>query len=199
VTAGREEGSGVAIDVRAANEEDAPAIARVHVESWQATYPGIVPQRVLENLSVERRMARWSSLLADPGEARIWIAELDGRVAGFAGTTRPADPALGIGVAELETIYLLPAAQGLGLGRLLLKRATDDLMARGFSAAILWVLTANDRARRFYEAAGWRPDGAAQMLDFDGTPVEEIRYRIELSRATSISTARSVPRSRLQP
>jgi RimJ/RimL family protein N-acetyltransferase len=39
------------------------------------------------------------------------------------------------------------------------------------------VLTDNARARRFYEAAGWRPDGTVRILDFDGTPIEEIRYR----------------------
>jgi GNAT superfamily N-acetyltransferase len=176
-----------AISVRRATAGDAPAIASVHVASWQATYRGIVPQAILDNLSVERRMAGWARLLAAPGEARVWIGELDGDIVGFAGTARPADPALGEGVAELETIYLLPAAQGLGLGGLLLRRATDDLAERGFSSAILWVLTANERARRFYEAAGWRPDGAAQMLDFDGTPVEEIRYRIGLSKPTQRS------------
>jgi GNAT superfamily N-acetyltransferase len=178
-----EERAGGAIDVRPANVNDAPAIARVHVESWQATYPGIVPQQILDNLSVERRLAGWSRLLASPGEARVWIGELDGRVVGFAGTARPVDPAMGAGVAELETIYLLPVAQGRGLGRLLMRRATDDLVERGFPSAILWVLTDNERARRFYEAGGWRLDGGAQMLDFDGTPVEEIRYRIEFAGA----------------
>jgi hypothetical protein len=27
---------------------------------------------------------------------------------------------------------------------------------------------------------GWQADGRVQMLDFDGTPVEEMRYRIDL-------------------
>ena len=61
-----------------------------------------------------------------------------------------------------------------------METATGDLVERGFASAILWVFTANDRARRFYEAAGWRPDGTAQLLDFDGTAIEEIRYSIDL-------------------
>jgi hypothetical protein len=38
----------------------------------------------------------------------------------------------------------------------------------------------NVRARRFYEAAGWRPDGAAKIDDSRGFPLEEVRYRHDL-------------------
>ena len=174
------------IGVRPASPADAPEIARVHVESWRATYPGLIPQSVLNGLSVERRTDFWSRLLQDPGETRTWVGELDGRIAGFVGTGLPDDP--GVPGAELKSIYTSPAAQGLGLGRLLLQTAVSDLVERRFSSAILWVLTANARARRFYEAAGWRADGAAQMLDFDGTATEEIRYRIDLAPTTPRST-----------
>ncbi|MFB9446981.1 hypothetical protein Dvina_25355 [Dactylosporangium vinaceum] len=35
----------------------------------------------------------------------------------------------------------------------------------------------NEAARRFYEAGGWHPDGTTRTEDFDGEPVEELRYR----------------------
>jgi hypothetical protein len=63
----------------------------------------------------------------------------------------------------------------------------DDLAERGFSAVVLWVLAGNARGRGFYEALGWCSDGRAQMLDFDGTPVEEVRYRLDLP-ARSVAT-----------
>ena len=34
-------------------------------------------------------------------------------------------------------------------------------------------------ARRFYQAAGFRADGARSTIDFDGTPIDEIRYRLD--------------------
>ena len=37
--------------VRAATVRDADDIAIVHVTSWRETYPGIVPQSVLDDLS----------------------------------------------------------------------------------------------------------------------------------------------------
>jgi GNAT superfamily N-acetyltransferase len=173
-------GAGEGPSVRPATIADAAAIAEVHVASWRTTYAGIVPRSVLDGLSVERRRDGWTGRLADPGEARAWVGELDGRVVGFVGTGRPTAPELPDLTGELESIYLLDSAQGRGLGGLLVRTALADLRERGFSTAILWVLTANATARRFYETLGWAPDGSSQMLDFDGTPIEEIRYRIDL-------------------
>ncbi len=48
----------------------------------------------------------------------------------------------------------------------------------GFAPLVLWVIEANLRGRQFYERSGWRVDGARQPIDFDGVPVDEIRYRL---------------------
>lgn len=174
--------------VRPAVPADAPDIARAHVEAWQSAYVGLVPQNTLDRLSIERRAVYWSRRLAEPGADRTWVAERDGRIVGFVGTGRPEDPELPSSTAEVQAIYLVSSARKLGFGRLLLETAIGDLVERDFSGAILWVFTANNRARRFYEAAGWQPDGTAQMLDFDGHRIEEIRYRIDLRRTPPNST-----------
>ncbi len=49
---------------------------------------------------------------------------------------------------------------------------------RGFAPIVLWVIEGNLRGRRFYERAGWAPDGGRQPIDFDGVMVDEIRYRL---------------------
>jgi ribosomal protein S18 acetylase RimI-like enzyme len=90
------------------------------------------------------------------------------------------DDATGLG--EVYAIYLAPSALGRGLGRALMDAALAELAAAGLATVVLWVLTANASARRFYERAGFRPDGAVRTLDFDGTPIEEIRCRRAESR-----------------
>lgn len=172
----------LAVGVRLAEAPDADGIAAAHVEGWRAAYVGLVPKAVLDGLSVERRREMWADRISEPGETRTWVAHLGDRIVGFAGTARPSDPALPENTAELESIYLLPDLWHTGTGRKLMRLAVDDLAARGFKRAILWVFTDNERARRFYEAAGWSPDGAVQMLDFSGLPIEEIRYRRELDQ-----------------
>src|SRR5881396_2752599 len=44
------------ITYRAATIDDVPAVARVHVESWQRSFAGIVPQDFLNKMSVEIRI-----------------------------------------------------------------------------------------------------------------------------------------------
>jgi RimJ/RimL family protein N-acetyltransferase len=45
------------------------------------------------------------------------------------------------------------------------------------------VLETNERARRFYEAAGWRWDGAKNEYDFDCAERPIVRYAFRLSTA----------------
>jgi GNAT superfamily N-acetyltransferase len=80
-------------------------------------------------------------------------------------------------VGEVIGIYLLPEAWGTGLGRELMAASVEHLAAAGHSAATLWVLESNARARRFYARAGWAEDGAVQRSDRLGFPITEVRYR----------------------
>jgi GNAT superfamily N-acetyltransferase len=165
--------------VRPATPSDADAIAVVHVDSWRAAYRGIVPARILDGLSVERRAAGWRETIESAGDERVWVVERDGGVIGFAATGPARDDDAVAGSGEVMAIYLDPAAWSTGIGRRLFAAAVEDLRGRAFGPLVLWVLTANARGRHFYEAAGWRPDGTSRTLDFGGTPIEEIRYRFD--------------------
>ena len=90
------------------------------------------------------------------------------------------DDDLGPSVGQVYAIYLVAECWGRGIGRDLLQRAETDLGSAGYQGASLWVLTTNDRARRFYEAAGWRPDGTHKIEPFGGAELDEIRYRKQL-------------------
>jgi RimJ/RimL family protein N-acetyltransferase len=60
----------------------------------------------------------------------------------------------------------------------------------GFAETVLWVLPANARARRFYEAAGWVADGAERTSEVFGVTVPEVRYR---RRSTSAAISSATP------
>lgn len=161
-------------------EADVRSIAEVHVRSWQAAYRGQIPDRVLDNLSVEGCEEWWRRSLSQISEA-VWVAEVNGKTVGFAST----GPARGEGfdpsrTSELYAIYLDRESWGKGIGRRLLKAAEERLREQGFEDAILWVLHTNARARRFYEAAGWRHDGTTQTLTLQDAKLLEVRYRKEL-------------------
>jgi ribosomal protein S18 acetylase RimI-like enzyme len=172
------------IVVREASIGDARAIAELHVRSWQSAYRGIVPDAVLDGLSIDARRDVWSRAIGrattEPSrEARVWVVEEAGTVRGFAETRPSRDADAQPGTGEVHSIYLEPQAWGRGLGPRLLAHAAADLRARGLAPLVLWVIEDNARGRRFYERAGWRPDGARQPIDFDGVMVDEIRYRLD--------------------
>ncbi|HTW06745.1 MAG TPA: GNAT family N-acetyltransferase [Acidimicrobiales bacterium] len=168
--------------VRAAELSDAAGIGLVHVRSWQAAYRDLVPQSFLDGLDAEQRGAGWARYLgASPHEREaVLVAELDGQVVGFAsvGPSRDGDAD---GVGEVRAIYLLADRWGQGMGRELMRAALDALRALGFTQASLWVLGSNQRARRFYEAGGWCPDGASKSDDSRGFLLTEVRYTRAIS------------------
>jgi len=65
-------------------------------------------------------------------------------------------------------------------GRELMTATLDFLANLGYTQVTLWVLDTNARARRFYEAAGFRADGALKVDDGRGFPLSEVRYRRSL-------------------
>jgi ribosomal protein S18 acetylase RimI-like enzyme len=71
----------------------------------------------------------------------------------------PDDPARG----HVFSLYVDPSSAGAGVGRALLAHGVQELEARGFTAATLWVFAANERALRFYRASGWAPTGATRV------------------------------------
>ncbi len=171
--------------IREAAAPDADAIARLHVGAWQWAYRGLLPDAYLDGLSADiARRTAWRRQQLSHGdyEGRTWVVERAGAIVGFADTGPARDEDAIHGTAELYAIYLAESATGKGLGRDLLGYSLDDLHRRGYTAATLWVLTGNDRARRFYEALGWRPDGATKTEQGPGVVLEEVRYRIDLNR-----------------
>ncbi|VWB18578.1 hypothetical protein [Burkholderia diffusa] len=65
------------IDIRAATSVDARAIAEIHVASWRATYPGIMPASYLAGLSVQLRTTAWRDVL-DAGRPHVALAYAEG-------------------------------------------------------------------------------------------------------------------------
>lgn len=161
---------------RAATAEDAEDIEAVRLAGWQRAYRGIVADAYLDAMTgnAERRRRQ----LLDPATGRAdLVAVDDGHLVGWIaiGPSRDADANAGAD-GEVYACYVRPARWRQGIGGELLRQGIARLLAAGYRDITLWVLAANDGARRCYERAGFRPDGSQQELDLGG-PVVEVRYR----------------------
>jgi len=167
--------------VRPATVADAPAVAEIHVRSWQAAYRGMLSDQVLDSLSVSEWTAKRRKFLQQPApEQRFWILESEQRLEGFLDTGASRDAPAGDRVAEIYALYLHPRCWGQGLGRTLIERALKDLRSGKWRQVELWVLDQNLQARRFYEAAGFAADGAARPDNFRGCTWTDLRYTLRL-------------------
>ncbi|WP_169789916.1 GNAT family N-acetyltransferase [Actinoplanes subtropicus] len=165
--------------VREATVNDVEALADVHVRTWRKAYQGKVPQQYLDQLDPRQRQEVWQRILQDPGPAITLVAEHKSQgVVGFirVSPSRDADADSQL-TGEVQAVYLLPEYWGHGAGQLLMAAGLRRLTEAGYRDSTLWVLATNNRARRFYEAGGWRPDGATKTDDSRGFSLFEVRYR----------------------
>jgi ribosomal protein S18 acetylase RimI-like enzyme len=181
------------IRIRPAASADGLAIARMRAESWRMAYADVLPEATLAEQTTPAAIARegeWRSahsmdgvlIAEEPGDAGAGPAGL----AGFAafGPERSADDdpypphsdPPEHGRAELYAIYVVPRHWSTGTGRALMDNVLALAASAGYTDISLWVMEANERARRFYELAGFGATGESVVLGRLGG-VTEIRYR----------------------
>jgi len=144
--------------IRPALAPDARGIARAHVESWRSSYRGILPDSIIDRVDVGQRVETRSRILADPAIVQLVAYDVThGDIVGFcdAGESRRRHVVRADG--EIYALYFVPHAKRHGLGSEMFDQCRTILRARGLVSLVIWVLEANDPARRFYEAMGGKP------------------------------------------
>jgi GNAT superfamily N-acetyltransferase len=119
--------------LRRATFADAQAIARVHRTAMQVSL-AFLP----ELHTPEEDLQFFSERFLPANE--VWVADIEGEIAGY----------VGFDADWVHHLYVLPGAQGQGIGTALLAKARADGRGRR-----LWTFQQNARARRFYEAHGF--------------------------------------------
>ncbi len=97
------------------------------------------------------------------GRGLVWVAEVDGQVAGFsAGDPRDA---------TIWALFVDPEFEGARLGSVLLSKACNDLKAAGHAEARLFT-DPGTKAARLYRKLGWQVVGP--------TAEGELEFRLSL-------------------
>lgn len=149
------------------------------MRSWQAAYRGLISDDYLDRLDPADRAARYTFGRTDADGPHTVLAVDGDRICGFATTGRSRDPDRER-AGELYAIYVDPGWWSRGVGRLLMEEARRRLTDQRYSEAVLWVLTGNTRAERFYRTDGWEPDGDRRLQEIHGVEVSEDRYTRQL-------------------
>ena len=165
--------------LRRATNADALAVGRIHVESWNVAYRGIMPDEVIAKTDLAYRTQFWAERIADP-DWPVFVIEEQGECVAFCQmipTRDPDDDPEAVG--HITSLHVLPWLRGQGHGRALMDHVLAEFRERGFTAVTLWVLEENRTARKFYEQYGFALDLATRR--YPRTEVPEVRYRISVT------------------
>ena len=161
--------------IRPATRDDIPGLARVHVQSWLETYTGLVPQEILDAITLESRVLQWERTFDHPHG--IFVALENDVVVGFASCGAAQDFLQADG--ELYTLYLLNSHQHRGLGRALWNAVLEFGQARNWESMVVWVLESNILAQGFYKHSGCKlVDHRVEVLR--GVKLPEVAYELML-------------------
>lgn len=167
------------MNIRAASAADAKLIAEVHVASWQYAYRDLLPQEFLAGLSVVQREAMWATSLVKK-EPSLLVAEVNNKVVGFSAFGPCRDDGSHPTDYEIWAIYLAPSHWSTGIGRQSWLRSREAMVGQGATRISLWAIVGNQRAARFYTAAGFRPESrSSKPFELGGVQLQEIRYVLQ--------------------
>ncbi|TGA97645.1 GNAT family N-acetyltransferase [Sporolactobacillus shoreae] len=132
--------------VRKAVMADMERIREIAEITWGETYKGLIPEeiqsRFLEFAYSDRNL-EWRI------ERTLFFVAMEGKkLVGFANASVRDD------FAELMAIYVLPDSQRCGIGSMLLKVITEDLI--GISKMIVAVEAGNKLGESFYHTKGFK-------------------------------------------
>ena len=130
---------------------DLPTIQRLLLETWLDAYGSFIPREDLTGyLHLQYSQAKLEGLFADPDVTGL-VAELDGAVAGYAKLYH----ARANQRFSLHQLYVLPAKQGLGLGRRLMAGAEARAGELGADRIWVGVMVKNAPAVTWYQKMGY--------------------------------------------
>lgn len=159
--------------IREATNQDIPAIAKVHVDTWKSTYKNIFSNDFLANISYQKREQGWHQIFANASDNNsfTYVIESDAnQIVGFAnaGTEREGNP---IYSGELYAIYIIENFQQQGIGKKLVKTVVEKLKRMQIDSMLVWVLKDNT-ACSFYENLGGRKVAEKEIIREENKLIE---------------------------
>lgn len=167
------------IKIRPARPEDLEAVrAIINREIAEGVAHFATEPQTAEEVAAEHERAT----TAEP--AYPWfVAEVDGTVAGFA-RSGPWKPRQAYRWAVEISVYLAPAFQRKGLGRMLYTELFAELERLGYRRVIAGMTWPNPGSQRLHESFGMRLVGTFERIGFKNDQWHDTRYyQIDLPRS----------------
>lgn len=143
--------------IRAAQVADGPSLGRMG-EALAREHHRFDPLRFMDGEGFASGYRSWLLREARSDEAVVLVAELGGRVVGYAyGRLEGTDwSTFREACGELQDLWVEPDARGSGIGRALAEAAFAKLVELGAPRVVLHAAARNEPARRLFARLGYR-------------------------------------------
>ena len=143
-----------AITIREATLNDIPAVAKMHVESWNRTYKGIIDQDYLDNMknNLEKRIERMKN---EFHLRKMIVATIDNEIVAFSEFTLTNDFSKDLDIdCELCGLYVKNEYIGTGIGTQVFNYIRNLFIKHNRHKMGLWCAKENNNAVGFYKSKG---------------------------------------------
>ena len=141
--------NGMMVTFRLAGSEDAKKLAEIRCMSWKSAYRGIYPDEMLDCFDFAGHEKRFQKQIQD-AQTAVYVIQSGGRAVGYVTLSRRE------GYKDfdvcMDSLYLMPEAQGRGIGRAAMEFVREQCREMGYSKFYHSCNPHNHRACAFYTA-----------------------------------------------
>jgi len=162
------------VEIRLARPSDAPDMAEIIMRSWETAYKDILPPEYIREKNAVRP-EQYKRAITDEN-TNSYIIRRGDKTVGVMRIDSPQDGDADGSCYELHNIYLHPDYFRQGIGTLAMEFAFQKARDLGKKIMLVWVISDNINAIRFYEKCGFAADGCKREKDA-GKILTSIRMR----------------------
>lgn len=166
--------------IRDATIKDIPEIAKLHIDSWNKTYNGIIAKDHLDNMkrNIDKRIERMKN---EFNIRKMIVATIDDEIVAFSEYTLTNQFSKDLDIdCELCGLYVKNQYVGIGIGTKMFNYVVNEFIKKGNSKMGLWCVKENTNAINFYKSKGGI-QVAEKNFELAGKEYNEIAFVYDLT------------------
>ena len=166
--------------IRDATIVDIPEVAKLHVDSWNKTYNGIIAQDHLDKMrnNIDKRIKRMED---EFNLRKMIVATIDDEIVAFSEYTLTNTFSKDLDIdCELCGLYVKNQYVGIGIGTKMFNYVVNEFIQNDKSKMGLWCIKENTNAISFYKSKGGIKV-AEKKFELAGKEYNEIAFVYDLT------------------
>lgn len=159
------------MEIRLLVEKEIDEMAELYVKSWRATYKGIIPDKILDTITLDRFSKIWKEYITKENNGIFGAFEND-IFLGFGAFTPDEEMA---DTLYLDSLHIKDEYKGKGVGTKIINHLKEYARGKGYKGVSVSIICGNDRARNLYTKLG-----AVHLNDYNNyeTKCEKLYWKL---------------------